>query len=364
MNYGGLKIANPRGISEAESPDCRNEIIAGNRLKTRPGIAKDFTIALPNPIYFMLNPKSGFCKEDYNLAIDNSGNIIIDPKNYWSDYTAITNCEELQAMQDDLDGKYYLANDIDVTDCTQDPNGALYNGGAGFAPITAFTGTLDGRNHTITGMKINRVGSQYVGLFSKFYGTVKNLGLINVDITALDETAALTGYNYGIITNCYATGVINGGGGTVGGLGGQNKAGGVVTKCYCTCQAISNYKQIGGLFGVNEGSVSDCYATGTVSSGKYIGGLIGENSATASITNCYSIGVVNGSVEYIGGLVGRNYGGPITNCFWDTETSGQASSAGGTGKTTAEMKQQATFTNWDFSSIWDITETITYPWLR
>ena len=45
----------------------------------------------------------------------------------------------------------------------------------------------------------------------------------------------------------------------------------------------------------------------------------------------------------VGGLVGRNYQGTVSNSFWDTETSGQATSAGGTGKNTTEMKDIATF---------------------
>jgi len=54
----------------------------------------------------------------------------------------------------------------------------------------------------------------------------------------------------------------------------------------------------------------------------------------------------------------------IHNSYWDIETSGQSSSDGGEGKTTAEMKQQATFIGWDFTNIWDIIEGVTYPYLR
>ena len=55
--------------------------------------------------------------------------------------------------------------------------------------------------------------------------------------------------------------------------------------------------------------------------------------------------------------------GNVFDSFWDTETSGQAVSAGGTGKTTAEMQQQGTFDPpWDFTNIWDIAGG--YPFLR
>jgi hypothetical protein len=73
------------------------------------------------------------------------------------------------------------------------------------------------------------------------------------------------------------------------------------------------------------------------------------------------------------GLLGDNGHGTITSCFWDIQTSGQATSAGGTGKTTAEMQTAATFVDagWDFvgeskhgtEDIWWILEGKDYPHL-
>jgi hypothetical protein len=112
------------------------------------------------------------------------------------------------------------------------------------------------------------------------------------------------------------------------------------------------------------GTISNCYATGAVSGGYCVaGGLAGKNGAGATITNCYSAGAV--SAEYhAGGLVGSNYS-TLTASFWDTETSGQSASDGGTGKTTAEMKTQSTFTDagWDFADTWEMP-TDSYPRLR
>jgi hypothetical protein len=67
-------------------------------------------------------------------------------------------------------------------------------------------------------------------------------------------------------------------------------------------------------------------------------------------------------ITYIGGLVGYDEMGSCTNSYWDTETSGTGSSALGEGKTTAEMKTQSNFTDWDFVNIWNITEGVTYPY--
>jgi hypothetical protein len=72
-------------------------------------------------------------------------------------------------------------------------------------------------------------------------------------------------------------------------------------------------------------------------------------------------------------LGAASYGTVVTTCFWDTQTSGQASSAGGTGKTTAEMQTASTFLDagWDFidetangtEDIWWILEGQDYPHL-
>jgi hypothetical protein len=92
------------------------------------------------------------------------------------------------------------------------------------------------------------------------------------------------------------------------------------------------------------------------------------------MVNSYSTGSVTGTEE-VGGLVGYNVGGTVTNSFWDIETSGQSTSAGGTGKTTAEMQDITTFSDaaWDIAAvaageanptyIWNIVDGQTHPFL-
>jgi hypothetical protein len=89
-------------------------------------------------------------------------------------------------------------------------------------------------------------------------------------------------------------------------------------------------------------------------------------------TRTYATGNVVGTTA-IGGLIGSYSSGTVTASYWDTETSGQTTSAGGTGitgKTTAQMKQVATFSGWDLattggsSSMWRIYEGNTGPLLR
>jgi len=97
---------------------------------------------------------------------------------------------------------------------------------------------------------------------------------------------------------------------------------------------------------------------------------VGYNDG-GGITACYSIGSVSGTVYYVSGLVGYAYRSTVTASFWDTQTSGQVISAGGTGRTTAEMQMVDIFLNagWDFvgetangtEDIWWIDEGKDYP---
>ena len=104
-----------------------------------------------------------------------------------------------------------------------------------------------------------------------------------------------------------------------------------------------------------------------------VGGLVGVNYY-GNVTRSYSIGRVAGSTQ-TGGLVGHNTAA-VSSSFWNIETSGQSISAGGTGKTTAEMKSVATFSGAGWNTvtvanldtrnpdyIWNIVDGVTYPFL-
>jgi hypothetical protein len=81
------------------------------------------------------------------------------------------------------------------------------------------------------------------------------------------------------------------------------------------------------------------------------------------LTNSYSIGNVIGNNDVGGFVGGSNPSGISNNSYWDINTSGQTLSGGqGEGRTTAEMKTQSTFIDWDFENIWDIQENVTYPY--
>jgi hypothetical protein len=141
----------------------------------------------------------------------------------------------------------------------------------------------------------------------------------------------------------------------------------VFDRVYSTCiingnVSSGNTGDVGGLVGImNHGAIlRNCYATGAVhgpTSGaattRGAGGLVGRVASSAcQIVNCYSTGSVSGSTSagYVGGLIGAS-AATATGCFWNTATSGQATSAGGaTGLTTDQMKQLADYydAGWDF----------------
>lgn len=162
------------------------------------------------------------------------------------------------------------------------------------------------------------------------------------------NTGTIVGTNYGkiggligintagYVYNSYNSGSVTGQGGgptyysvTVGGLVGEND-GGTLSRTYNT-GAVSGYSNVGGLMGaaIGGGSAEYSYNTGAVSASAAVGGLIGYDSGTGINPN------------------------PGAMSYWDTQTSGQATSGagggGGQGVTTAQMKQQATFSGWDFS---------------
>ncbi len=144
----------------------------------------------------------------------------------------------------------------------------------------------------------------------------------------------LVGTNAGLVTHCCATGGVAGAL-LSGGLAGGN--GGAITNCYATGSATGSGGGVagGGLAGSNDiaGTIVNCYATGSVTGFSGAGGLAGSNGG--AITNSYAVGRVTGAGTWLGGLVGLlppDTAAQTANCFWDTQTSGQTKSKGGTGE--------------------------------
>ncbi len=302
----------------------------------------------------------------------------------------ISNVTELQHMENYLSSHFILINDIDASATSS------WNSGAGFDPIgdstTPFAGIFDGQGYEIVGLYINRPMENYAGLFgySDSSAEIVNVTIKDADITGNSQVGSIAGFiNYTTIQNCSSSGTVNGddyiGGllgsnsyGTVscclsscnvissgnynGGFVGYNHHGGSVVEMSCSTGSVSGTSHVGGFVGFNNsgGSISDSYSTGNVVGNDLVGGFVGRN--TGILAKSYSAGNVKGNVDY-GGFMGSEEGS-VTDCFWDTEASGQSISPYGTGKTTVEMTQETTFINWDFSDVWDIEENGSYPFLK
>jgi hypothetical protein len=165
---------------------------------------------------------------------------------------------------------------------------------------------------------------------------------------------------------------------------------------------------VGGLIGTVSSvapfitTIQNCFATGAVAGANgvniefhkssRIGGLVGQiasSSGPVSFTNCYAAGAVTrfwtnaAAPFYTGGLAGITPNGVFvsngtsTN-YWDKTTTGQTNLGGANGalaqdnaftangKTSSEMKTQATYSNWDFAGIWNAAAGTNngYPYLR
>jgi len=230
---------------------------------------------------------------------------------------------------------------------------------------------------------IDRASTHYVGLFGCIDDAeIYSIGVTNVDITGNYYVGGLVGFysSYSTISNSYSTGSVSGDH-YVGGLVGLNSGSSTINNSYSTSSVSGNFDvgglvglnseyvsnssstgsvsgntNVGGLVGRNNNStISNSYSSGFVSGDDSVGGLVGVNEYSSTISKSYSIGFVSGDTN-VGGLVGYIYNSTVSNSFWDTETSWQSSSNGGTGKTTAEMNNVTTFTDLStagLSSPWD-----------
>jgi hypothetical protein len=264
---------------------------------------------------------------------------------------------DLDAIRDNLCWNYTLMSDLDsTTPGYEEIASPMANGGRGWEPIGwtdvepiyPFKGTFDGQGHEIHDLFIHSSYFRELGLFGLSGGVIKNIGVVNATVTAVDAlcVGALVGDHSGTISNSYSTGNVSG---------------------------DEDYGCVGGLVGDNYGTVSDSYSTASVIGSGCIGGLVGVNFQ-GTVNNCYSNGNVNGE-DCVGGLVGGNIEYTVSNSFWDIETSGQATSNGGTGKSTVAMQNITTFSGagWDITEVslnetnpayvWNIVDGLTYPFL-
>ena len=202
-----------------------------------------------------------------------------------------------------------------------------------------FMGVFDGQNHVVTGLKIDRAGEGYQGLFGYVSGLdnehkaqIKNVAVRDAQIRAWTEVGAVVG-RYGQFTQGFVEPLENCAmiGGTIQGtssMGQSSFVGGIVgracgeiQRCYATGNIIGadNAIEYGGIVGESFKTVNACYSTGSLSGmGSYaddFGGIAGK--ARGAVTNCYATGNVIGTLNNartFGGVVGCALG-EVTNCY-------------------------------------------------
>ena len=221
---------------------------------------------------------------------------------------------QLNNVRNYLNAHFILTDDIDMSAYLAE-GGPGWNGGAGWEPIgtnaAPFTGVFNGNGHTISHLFIKRPTQSHCGLFGRTdspsgsLSEIRDLGLLDVDITSAGVSGGLVGYNIGSITSSYVTGTIKANGSNAGGLAGLHE--GAISDCYTSVQ-ITGYIGVGGLVGMtNTGTITNSHAAGSVTGlGDSLGGLVGESRCP--ISGSYATGNVTGTgaASRVGGLVGWN----------------------------------------------------------
>ena len=303
---------------------------------------------------------------------------------------------------------YELARPLDFTDPGSYASGEVnddwvrgdrrFASAKGWEPIGEASGrffhtAFDGNGHALSNLFIHRVEESYVGLFGRVGiqsdglrpGEVRNLGLVDVDVTGQSNVGALVGYlDVGLVRACYiAGGNVAGSENSVGGLVGTmtELLGTRIVASYADVD-VTGYDYIGGLVGDSLGAIFASYAFGLVEGkGHSIGGLVGRLTSLGSIRASYAVGKVQGP-EDVGGLVGeRRSGADIRSSYWNTDTAGDTGvgsgdTSGAQGRTTEELTAptgyEGIYADWNLDldkdgepdDPWDFGNNRQYPALK
>lgn len=182
----------------------------------------------------------------------------------------ISTPEDLDKLRNDMTADYVLANDIDMKDINFVPFGIVNNENAG-----KFTGTFDGRGHTIKNLRYDVEGKGEVGLFSQTNNaTIKNLIIEGAYFKGNANVGGIVGQMYRTtITDCAVLNSYIEGRDHVGAIAGEiaqtevdgNWVGGTITNCFSDARIKTREYQAGGMLGtIHCGTVEKNLFTGTV----------------------------------------------------------------------------------------------------
>ncbi len=151
--------------------------------------------------------------------LDGDGNPDSNAETYAA---AFPNAEAGEVCNANCNG-YELARSLDFDKADSYASGAVnteWTTGNGWKPIahtasfaspsTLFRATFNGNGHTISNLYINPT-TQAAGLFGGAdRSVIREIGLVNADVTGVHGVGGLVGINYGTISDSYVTGSVSG----------------------------------------------------------------------------------------------------------------------------------------------------------
>lgn len=267
--------------------------------------------------------------------------------------------------------------------------------------------------------KVEVSGGEYTGaLAGSCSGRISNCNVQGIVNGSGNFVGGLVGaQNAGSIINSYAKVAVTGDekvGGLIGSL-----HGGLVNASYFNGTVVGS-EDVGGFIGeikpTSLTEVNQTYADSRITAKENAGGLIGSisilNDQKVNVLNSYAVGAIEDVNNTVGGLVGRLYAtarGTISfdqlytavdtpidasvrggfagevdlsdnaninnnKCLWEKDSALsniEQKDVGTTSrtisfeaKTEAEMKIQATYTQWDWENVWNIDEDVTRAYLK
>ena len=187
---------------------------------------------------------------------------------------AIASADDLSKLRGSS-SNYILVDDIDMSIFST------------WEPIEGFTGTIDGKGHSIFNLTmVGKEEESSLGFFKDFSGTLKNISFENINIKTSSNSK-----NIGIVAGVIKGGKIE-----------DVTVDGLVDTPYS--------ESVGGFFGKYEnGDILNCMNYAKVSAKSVVGGIVGELQINdlGNFTGNINYGTVSSSGEKVGGIVGYIY---------------------------------------------------------
>lgn len=264
--------------------------------------------------------KNSLLSQDHTYIWVSTGEELKNIQNYYDTNKGKTNI---------LSYNFALKNDIDASAVTDYV-------AIGTNSTSGFTGTFDGRDYRIIGLKVTGDNAGIFDTIGKvtngentIVGKVEDLRVYSGTFNGIDNAGAVAGVNNGDISNVTTFGnVVTAKNKAAGGIAGVNA--GTIDNASAsdavTAAANNILSTAGGIAGINEekavisNSSSDSAVNASAGSTYALGGIAGVNAGTLSnvdslgvTTGIYEVGSHNTAIgtqysDNVGGIAGRNSG--------------------------------------------------------